>query len=102
INMTVERWLVSDKSYQAGTGIGLVSGAKIMDVPKKKYPVMVPEKYEEYVVPHFPIRDLDRVMVIGNHMRKVRRARARHLAQEDHHLKETKITEELANTKSTI
>ncbi|KAG2122578.1 hypothetical protein DEU56DRAFT_917751 [Suillus clintonianus] len=88
INMTpdeLEPWLASDKSHQAGTGVGLVSGAKIVDILKKN-PDMDPGKYEE--------GDLD-------HMRKVVGYNSRHLVQEDH-LKETKTKEELANTKSTI
>ncbi|KAG1779626.1 hypothetical protein EV702DRAFT_1043551 [Suillus placidus] len=42
----LEPWLASDKSYQAGTGVGLVSSAKIVDILKKN-PDMDPEKYEE-------------------------------------------------------
>ncbi|KAG2035664.1 hypothetical protein BDR03DRAFT_961829 [Suillus americanus] len=45
INMNSNCGLVS---YQAGTDIGLVSGAKIVDILKKN------QKYEEYVAPHFP------------------------------------------------
>ncbi|KAG1742764.1 uncharacterized protein EDB91DRAFT_1247570 [Suillus paluster] len=73
----LEPWLASDKSHQAGTGVGLVIGAKIVDILKKN-PDMDPEKYEG---------------VVGYN--------SRHLVQEDH-LKETKTKEELANTKSTI
>ncbi|KAG1747576.1 hypothetical protein EDB19DRAFT_1893907 [Suillus lakei] len=38
----LEPWLASDKSHQAGTGVGLVSGAKIVDILKKN-PDMDPE-----------------------------------------------------------
>ncbi|KIJ66506.1 hypothetical protein HYDPIDRAFT_109548 [Hydnomerulius pinastri MD-312] len=88
VNMTMEElesWLKSEQSHKAGTGVGLESGAKIVEILRKN-PDMDPEKYEE--------ADL-------NHMRKVVGYNSRHLSQEDH-LKETKTREQLANAKSTI
>ncbi|KAG2341975.1 hypothetical protein BDR05DRAFT_887099, partial [Suillus weaverae] len=58
----LEPWPASDKSYQAGTGVGLVSSAKIVDILKKN-PDMDPEKRGMWY-PTFPIRDLDRVRAI--------------------------------------
>ncbi|KAH7915738.1 hypothetical protein BJ138DRAFT_1141177 [Hygrophoropsis aurantiaca] len=88
VNMTVgepEPWLASDKSHEAGTGVGLQSGKKIVEILKKN-PDKDPSAYEQ--------KDLD-------HMHKVVGYINRHLAQEGH-LKETKTKQELANTKSTI
>ena len=88
VNMTVEEleeWLESNKSHQAGTGVGLDSGHKIVAILKKN-PTKDPEKYDE--------EDLV-------HMRKVVGYNSRHLAQEDK-LKDRKTKEELADTKSTI
>ncbi|EGO19136.1 hypothetical protein SERLADRAFT_403443 [Serpula lacrymans var. lacrymans S7.9] len=88
VNMSLdelEPWLESDQSHQAGTGVGLESGHKIVEILKKN-PDKDPDEYEE--------KDLD-------HMRKVVGYNSRHLAQEDH-LKETKTKEELEKTKSTI
>ncbi|KAH7886285.1 hypothetical protein F5I97DRAFT_1243954 [Phlebopus sp. FC_14] len=88
VNMTaeeLERWLASDQSHKAGTGVGLESGAKIVDILNRN-PDKDPNKYDQ--------ADL-------SHMRKVVGYNSRHLAQEDH-LKETKTKEDLANRKSTI
>ncbi|PCH34454.1 hypothetical protein WOLCODRAFT_95462 [Wolfiporia cocos MD-104 SS10] len=88
VNMSAEElqaWLDNPKSEKAGTGVGIESGHKIIEILKKN-PDKDPEKYDE--------EDID-------HMRKVVGYNSRHIAQEDH-LKETKTREELANTKSTI
>ncbi|KAM5539902.1 hypothetical protein V8D89_006405 [Ganoderma adspersum] len=88
VNMTAEEleaWLEDPKSEEAGTGVGIESGHKIVEILKKN-PAKDPEKYDE--------EDLE-------HMRKVVGYNKRHLAQEDH-LKETKTREELENAKSTI
>ncbi|KZT63950.1 hypothetical protein DAEQUDRAFT_699541 [Daedalea quercina L-15889] len=88
VNMTAEelqQWLDDPKSTKAGTGVGLESGHKIIEILKKN-PDKDPEKYDD--------EDIE-------HMRKVVSYNARHLAQEDK-LKETKTKEELENTKSTI
>ncbi|KAH9854361.1 hypothetical protein C2E23DRAFT_726626 [Lenzites betulinus] len=88
VNMTVEeleRWLEDPQSTKAGTGVGIESGNKIIEILRKN-PDKDPEKYDE--------DDIE-------HMRKVVSYAKRHLAQEDH-LKETKTREELENTKSTI
>ncbi|EPS99400.1 hypothetical protein FOMPIDRAFT_1050677 [Fomitopsis schrenkii] len=88
VNMNADElktWLDDPQSTKAGTGVGLESGHKIIEILKKN-PDKDPEKYDE--------EDLE-------HMRKVVSYNARHLAQEDK-LKETKTKEELENTKSTI
>ncbi|KAI1791005.1 hypothetical protein LXA43DRAFT_459338 [Ganoderma leucocontextum] len=88
VNMTAEEleaWLEDPKSATAGTGVGVESGHKIVEILKKN-PTKDPEKYGE--------EDLA-------HMRKVVGYNKRHLAQEDH-LKETKTREELEHVKSTI
>ncbi|KAI0814845.1 hypothetical protein BC629DRAFT_816844 [Irpex lacteus] len=88
VNMSVEEleeWLENPQSKKAGTGVGLESAAKIIEILKKN-PDKDPEKYED--------DDLE-------HMRKVVGYNKRHMAQEDH-LKETKTREELEITKSTI
>ncbi|KAH7924471.1 hypothetical protein BV22DRAFT_1035065 [Leucogyrophana mollusca] len=49
VNMTVgelESWLASDKSHKAGTGVGLESGRKIIEILKKN-PDKDPDEYEE-------------------------------------------------------
>ncbi|KAI0696028.1 hypothetical protein C8T65DRAFT_528682, partial [Cerioporus squamosus] len=87
VNMTVEEleeWLKDPKSKQAGTGVGIGSGHKIIEVLRKN-PTKDPEKYDD--------DDLE-------HMRKVVGYANRHLAQEDK-LKDTKTREELESTKST-
>ncbi|KAI0789459.1 hypothetical protein C8Q75DRAFT_718318 [Abortiporus biennis] len=88
VNMTVEElqdWLNNPESKKAGTGVGLESGHKIIEILKKN-PTKDPDGYDE--------EDLE-------HMRKVASYNKRHLAQEDH-LKDTKTEEELEKTKSTI
>ncbi|KAI0094996.1 hypothetical protein BDY19DRAFT_915802 [Irpex rosettiformis] len=88
VNMSVEEleeWLQDPQSKKAGTGVGIESAAKIIEILKKN-PTKDPSKYDE--------EDLE-------HMRKVVGYNKRHLAQESH-LKDTKTKEELANTKSTI
>ncbi|KAL4242860.1 hypothetical protein ABKN59_011604 [Abortiporus biennis] len=88
VNMTVEElqdWLNNPASKTAGTGVGLESGHKIIEILKKN-PTKDPDGYDE--------EDLE-------HMRKVASYNKRHLAQEDH-LKDTKTEEELEKTKSTI
>ncbi|KAH9830489.1 uncharacterized protein C8Q71DRAFT_786048 [Rhodofomes roseus] len=88
VNMSVDelqQWLDDPKSTKAGTGVGIESGHKIIEILKKN-PDKDPEKYDD--------EDIE-------HMRKVVSYSARHLAQEDK-LKETKTKEELENTKSTI
>ncbi|CDO76488.1 hypothetical protein BN946_scf184615.g14 [Trametes cinnabarina] len=88
VNMTaneLERWLDGPKSTKAGTGAGIESGHKIVEILRKN-PTRDPEKYDD--------EDIE-------HMRKVVSYTKRHLAQEDH-LKETKTRTELENTKSTI
>lgn len=87
-NMTVEElqaWLDDPQSKKAGTGVGLESGHKIIEILKKN-PTKDPEKYDD--------EDIE-------HMRKVVSYDKRHIAQEAH-MKETKTREELENTKSTI
>ncbi|GJE89692.1 hypothetical protein PsYK624_057980 [Phanerochaete sordida] len=87
-NMSVDelqQWLDDPKSKNAGTGVGIESGHKIVEILKKN-PDKDPEKYDD--------EDIE-------HMRKVVSYDKRHMAQEDH-LKETKTKEELGNTKSTI
>ncbi|PIL31223.1 hypothetical protein GSI_05921 [Ganoderma sinense ZZ0214-1] len=88
VNMTAEEleaWLEDPKSEEAGTGVGIESGHKIVEILKKN-PEKDPEQYDE--------DDLE-------HMRKVVGYNKRHLAQEDL-LKQTKTREELENAKSTI
>ncbi|KAH9885445.1 hypothetical protein C8Q73DRAFT_717886 [Cubamyces lactineus] len=88
VNMSVdelEKWLEDPKSTKAGTGVGIESGHKIIEVLRKN-PEKDPEKYDEEDIAH---------------MRKVVSYAKRHLAQEDH-LKDTKTRAELENTKSTI
>ncbi|KAI0756172.1 hypothetical protein C8Q80DRAFT_13675 [Daedaleopsis nitida] len=88
VNMSVEeleQWLEDPKSRKAGTGVGIESGHKIIEILRKN-PTKDPEKYDE--------EDLE-------HMRKVVGYTNRHLAQEDH-LKNDKTPEELENAKSTI
>ncbi|KAI0640215.1 hypothetical protein C8Q77DRAFT_1043734 [Trametes polyzona] len=88
VNMTadeLEKWLEDPKSAKAGTGVGIESGHKIVEILRKN-PDRDPEKYDEEDIAH---------------MRKVVSYAKRHLAQEDH-LKDTKTREELENTKSTI
>ncbi|TBU21496.1 hypothetical protein BD311DRAFT_772022 [Dichomitus squalens] len=88
VNMTVEEleaWLEDPKSLKAGTGVGIESGHKIIEILRKN-PTRDPEKYDE--------EDLE-------HMRKVVGYANRHMAQEDR-LKETKTRDELEDTKSTI
>ncbi|KAG1793430.1 uncharacterized protein HD556DRAFT_1536479 [Suillus plorans] len=48
-NDTVEELVASDKSYQAGTKVGLVSGAKIVDILKKNSDMDL-EKYRKIYV----------------------------------------------------
>ncbi|KAH8094690.1 hypothetical protein BXZ70DRAFT_353789 [Cristinia sonorae] len=86
-NMSVgelENWLDNPKSKEAGTGVGIESGHKIVEILKKN-PEKDPEKYDEEDI---------------THMRKVVNYDKRHLAQEDK-LKDTKTREELEETKST-
>ncbi|EIW63840.1 uncharacterized protein TRAVEDRAFT_112057 [Trametes versicolor FP-101664 SS1] len=88
VNMTVEeleKWLEDPKSTKAGTGVGIESGHKIIEILRKN-PDKDPEKYDEDDIAH---------------MRKVASYIKRHLAQEDH-LKDIKTREELENAKSTI
>lgn len=88
VNMSAEElqaWLDDPKSEKAGTGVGLESGHKSIEILKKN-PDKDPEKYDEEDI---------------NHMRKVVGYINRHVAQEDH-LKETKTKTELENAKSTI
>ncbi|KAI0778941.1 hypothetical protein BD413DRAFT_466793 [Trametes elegans] len=88
VNMTadeLERWLEDPKSMKAGTGVGIESGHKIVEILRKN-PDGDPEKYGDEDV---------------EHMRKVVSYAKRHLAQEGH-LKDTKTREELEDTKSTI
>ncbi|KAI0931178.1 hypothetical protein AcW1_001350 [Taiwanofungus camphoratus] len=88
VNMTAEelqKWLDNPESKKAGTGVGVDSGHKIIEILKRN-PGKDPEKYEE--------DDIE-------HMRKVVAYNGRHMAQEDH-LKDTKTKEELEHTKSTI
>ncbi|KAH9947091.1 hypothetical protein B0H21DRAFT_660186, partial [Amylocystis lapponica] len=88
VNMSVEEleaWLADPQSAKAGTGVGVESGHKIVEILKKN-PTKDPEKYDE--------EDIE-------HMRKVVGYNSRHMAQEDH-LKDTKTKEELEKTKSTI
>ncbi|KAI0040022.1 hypothetical protein FA95DRAFT_1503439 [Auriscalpium vulgare] len=88
VNMTadeIEKWLDSPESSKAGTGVGLESGRRIVEILRKN-PQKDPGGYEE--------EDMQ-------HIRKVVAYNSRHLAQEDH-LKDTKTTEELEKTKSTI
>ncbi|KAI0370034.1 hypothetical protein BV20DRAFT_314067 [Pilatotrama ljubarskyi] len=88
VNMTadeLEKWLEDPKSTKAGTGVGIESGHKIVEILRKN-PSKDPAKYED--------EDIE-------HMRKVVSYAKRHLAQEDH-LRETKTRDELENTKSTI
>ena len=78
VNMTVEEleaWLEDPKSAKAGTGVGVESGHKIIEILKKN-PTKDPEKYDDvgsvprlYAVRYRPLtqhaqEDLD-------HMRKV-------------------------------
>ncbi|KAI8981310.1 hypothetical protein BD414DRAFT_420212 [Trametes punicea] len=88
VNMTadeLEQWLEDPKSSKAGTGVGVESGHKIVEILRKN-PEKDPEKYDD--------EDIE-------HMRRVVSYAKRHLAQEEH-LKDTKTREELENTKSTI
>ncbi|CCM02262.1 uncharacterized protein FIBRA_04345 [Fibroporia radiculosa] len=88
VNMPAEElqaWLDDPKSKKAGTGVGIESGHKIVEILKKN-PEKDPEQYDE--------EDIE-------HMRKVVAYSSRHLAQEDH-LKETKTKTELEDAKSTI
>ncbi|KAI0694904.1 hypothetical protein BC835DRAFT_994257 [Cytidiella melzeri] len=88
VNMSAEEiqaWLEDPMSKKAGTGVGLESAAKIIEILKKN-PTKDPDEYDD--------EDLD-------HMRKVVGYTKRHLAQESH-LKETKTEAELEKTKSTI
>ncbi|RPD64743.1 hypothetical protein L227DRAFT_571205 [Lentinus tigrinus ALCF2SS1-6] len=88
VNMTVEEldaWLKDPKSEKAGTGVGIESGHKIIEILRKN-PTKDPEKYDD--------EDLE-------HMHKVVGYLNRHLAQEDK-LKETKTRTELENSKGTI
>ncbi|KAI0327653.1 hypothetical protein GY45DRAFT_1094991 [Cubamyces sp. BRFM 1775] len=88
VNMSadeLEKWLEDPKSTKAGTGVGIESGHKIIEILRKN-PEKDPEKYDEDDIAH---------------MRKVVSYAKRHLAQEDH-LKDTKTRTELENTKSTI
>ncbi|KAH9926400.1 uncharacterized protein B0H18DRAFT_1005911 [Fomitopsis serialis] len=79
----LQQWLDDPKSAKAGTGVGLESGHKIIEILKKN-PEKDPEKYDDVRLP----------VLVSVYT-------ARHLAQEDK-LKDTKTTEELENTKSTI
>ncbi|OCH89736.1 hypothetical protein OBBRIDRAFT_756096, partial [Obba rivulosa] len=81
----LQEWLDDPKSKTAGTGVGIESGHKIIEILNKN-PTKDPKRYDE--------EDLE-------HMRKVVGYNNRHIAGEDH-LKETKTKEELKNTKSTI
>ncbi|KAI0652647.1 hypothetical protein C8Q79DRAFT_899886 [Trametes meyenii] len=88
VNMSaeeLEKWLEDPKSAQAGTGVGVESGDKIVEILRKN-PSKDPEKYDD--------EDIE-------HMRKVVGYTKRHLAQEEH-LKDTKTPEELEDAKSTI
>ncbi|KAI0830866.1 hypothetical protein BC628DRAFT_909465 [Trametes gibbosa] len=109
VNMTVEeleKWLEDPKSTKAGTGVGIESGHKIIEILRKN-PDKDPEKYDEASVSSDQLywnRGIDLVWCGQDdivHMRKVVSYAKRHLAQEDH-LKHTKTREELENTKSTI
>ena len=49
VNMTVEEleaWLDNPESKKAGTGVGLESGRKIVEILKKN-PEKIPEEYDE-------------------------------------------------------
>ncbi|KAI0066628.1 hypothetical protein BV25DRAFT_1796330 [Artomyces pyxidatus] len=88
VNMTadeIEAWLEKPESHKAGTGVGLESGRKIIDILRRN-PVRNAEAYDP--------DDME-------HIRKVVGYNSRHLAQEDH-LRDTKTVEELEKTKSTI
>ncbi|KAI0297580.1 hypothetical protein B0F90DRAFT_880033 [Multifurca ochricompacta] len=89
VNMTadeLEAWLDNPQSRKAGTGVGIESGRRIVEILLKN-PNKNPDEYDEQ-------EDIA-------HIRKVVSYNSRHLAQEDH-LKETKTTEELEKAKSTI
>ena len=128
VNMTMEEletWLEDPKSEEAGTGVGIESGHKIVEILKKN-PAKDPEKYDEvrsvsicvlvlradgrntggsraYAESSRVRRRTQRRVVDGAHTHQPCsfRYNKRHLAQEDH-LKETKTREELENAKSTI
>ncbi|KAH9973258.1 hypothetical protein BGW80DRAFT_1309162 [Lactifluus volemus] len=88
VNMTAEEleaWLDDPQSRKAGTGVGIESGHRIVEILRKN-PGKMPDGYDEEDI---------------THMRKVVSYNSRHLAQEDH-LKETKTIEELEKAKSTI
>ncbi|KAF8481660.1 hypothetical protein DFH94DRAFT_793019 [Russula ochroleuca] len=88
VNMTadeLETWLDDPQSRDAGTGVGIESGRRIVEILRKN-PSKKPDAYDEEDMAH---------------IRKVVGYNSRHLAQEDH-LKETKTTAELAKAKSTI
>ncbi|KAG2099877.1 uncharacterized protein F5147DRAFT_655712 [Suillus discolor] len=84
-NKSVEELVDSDKSYQAGTNVGLVSGAKIVDNLKKNSD-MDPEKYRKRRGSGVRRHGIDAYTVI---------IIAKYLAQ-DGHVK-TKTKEKLAN-----
>jgi len=88
VNMTAEEievWLEDPMSRKAGTGVGLDSARKIIEILKKN-PKKNPNQYDD--------EDIE-------HMRKVVGYNKRHLAQEEY-LKDTKSKEELEKSKSTI
>ncbi|KZV67490.1 hypothetical protein PENSPDRAFT_754901 [Peniophora sp. CONT] len=88
VNMSadeLDEWLADPQSKKAGTGVGHDSGEHIAKILRGN-PDKDPEKYSA--------EDLQ-------HMHKVVAYNSRHLKQEDH-LKETKTTEKLEKTKSTI
>ncbi|KAI0299854.1 hypothetical protein BC826DRAFT_906067 [Russula brevipes] len=88
VNMSadeLETWLDDPQSRKAGTGVGIESGRRIVEILRKN-PSKSPDGYDEEDIAH---------------IRKVVNYNGRHLAQEDH-LKETKTVEELEKAKSTI
>ncbi|KAH9958999.1 hypothetical protein BC827DRAFT_1135445 [Russula dissimulans] len=88
VNMTageLEAWLDDPQSRKAGTGVGIESGRRIVEILRKN-----PDRKQD----GYDKEDMA-------HIRKVVGYNSRHLAQEDH-LKETKTTAELKEAKSTI
>lgn len=121
-NMTVDElqaWLDDPQSKKAGTGVGIESGHKIVEILKKN-PNKDPEQYDDVGNAIFARIYAAERKDTGGHrayaeglrvgLSGVRipagligscRYNKRHMAQEDH-LKETKTKDELENTKSTI
>lgn len=106
VNMSAHElstWLENPESTRAGTGVGLQSGRRIIDILTRN-PSQDPDKFADEDIPHMgKVVGCVFTCTWGSEgvNSALHRYIKRHRAREDH-LKRTKTPEELEHTKSTI